>query len=83
MALNTIFHCLLLHLQKREKKKKKTQVPSHLPTLFLLPNRWLITGADCIGDFQMMPLNLAESYGESWYLIFSILTDMGLTFTGY
>lgn len=31
----------------------------------------------------MMPLNLAESYGESWYLIFSILTDMGLTFTGY
>lgn len=80
MTLDTIYHCLLLHLQK---KKKKNQVPSHVPTLFLLPNRWLITGADRTGDFQMMPLNLAEPYGESWYLIFPILTDIGLTFTGY
>lgn len=39
-------------------------------------------GADGFGDFQMMPLDLAELYGESWYLMVSILMDMGLTFPG-
>lgn len=39
-------------------------------------------GADDYGGFQMMSLDLAKLNGESWYLVFFILMDMDLTFTG-
>lgn len=39
-------------------------------------------GADDYGGFQIMSRDLAKLYGESWYLVFFILMNMDLTFTG-